>query len=277
MSAYETISYEVSDRVAHLEFNRPDALNALTNQMESEIREALLEFDLDEQAWVLVLSGKGKAFCAGVDLRSHTSFAIDKGEAERSAGAVEALKKGHIGGAQHLRGTGGEGWLGRTVNYKPVIGAVHGFALGGGAHIAAECDLLVVSEDTQMAISETTLGMSGSRTWAKIKTFMPAKLASEMLLTGRRFPGAELYRLGLANRLTPNGKHLEAAMELAQQLLAAPPLAVRDGVRVTRKQWVNLAADMDAQMQLSRLHLTEDFKEASRAFAEKRKPVFKAR
>jgi enoyl-CoA hydratase/carnithine racemase len=277
MSSYETIKFEVRDRVAYLEFNRPAALNTLTNQMETEIREALLEYDLNEDAWVLILHGAGKAFCAGVDLRSHTSFNIDKTETDRSALELGALKSGHQGGAQHLRGTGGEGWLGRTINYKPVIGAVHGYALGGGAHIAAECDLLVVAQDTQMAISETTVGMSGSRTWAKIKTFMPGKLASEMLLTGRRVSGDELFRAGLANRLAETGKHVEVAEELAKLVLAAPPLAVRDGVRVTRKQWVNLATDLDMQIQLTKLHLTEDFKEAGRAFAEKRKPVFKAR
>jgi enoyl-CoA hydratase/carnithine racemase len=275
--SYETIKYEVRDRVAYLEFNRPQALNTLTNHMETEVRAALLEYDLDENAWVMIVHGAGKAFCAGVDLKSHSSFNVGKDESTRSAEELTALKDGHQGGAMHLRGTGGEGWLGRTIHYKPVIGAVHGYALGGGAHFAAECDLLVVAKDTQMAISETTVGMSGSRTWAKIKTYMPAKLASEMLITGRRVSGEELYRLGLANRLTETGKHLEAAEELAQLVLSAPPLAVRDGVRVTRKQWVNLATDLDMQMQLTKLQLTEDYKEAGRAFAEKRKPVFKAR
>src|SRR5262249_14365840 len=101
--------------------------------------------------------------------------------------------------------------------------------------------------------------------------------ASEMLLTGRRVSGEELFRAGLANRLADNGKHVEVAEELAKLVLAAPPLAVRDGVRVTRKQWVNLATDLDMQIQLTKLHLTEDFKEAGRAFQEKRKPAFKAR
>jgi len=275
--SYDTINYDVRDRVAYLEFNRPQALNTLTNHMETEIRAALLEYDLDEKAWVMIVHGAGKAFCAGVDLKSHSSFNVGKDETTRSSEELKALKEGHSGGSMHLRGTGGEGWLGRTINYKPVIGAVHGYALGGGAHFAAECDLLVVAKDTQMAISETTVGMSGSRTWAKIKTYMPAKLASEMLITGRRIAGEELYRLGLANRLTETGKHVEAAEELARLVLAAPPLAVRDGVRVTRKQWVNLATDLDMQMQLTKLQLTEDYKEAGRAFAEKRKPVFKAR
>jgi enoyl-CoA hydratase/carnithine racemase len=277
VSDYQFVSYSVRDRVAYLEFRRPDVLNAFTNQMDAEIRGALLEFDLDDRAWVLIIHGQGKAFCAGADLKSYTAFNVETDEETRRTQELDALKRGDTFGSMHLRGTGGEGYLGRTVNYKPVIAAVHGYALGGAAHLAAECDLLVVAEDTQMAITETTRGMSGSRTWAKMKTFMPSKFATELLITGRRATGEELFRYGLANRLAGNGTHVAVAEELAQLVLAAPPLAVRDGVRVTRKQWVNLATDLDMQMQLTRLDLTEDFKEAGRAFAEKRRPNFAAR
>lgn len=277
MSNYETITYERKGRIAYLMFNRPEALNTMNDTLEQETRDALLEFDLDEEAWVLILYGAGKCFCAGVDLRSHGSFALAKDDKARAEGQKDAARSRTIGAAQHLMGTGGEGWMGRTMNYKPVIAAVHGYALGGGAHIAAEADLLVVTEDAQFATSETSRGMSGSRTWAKIRTFMPSKVANEMLITGARIPGPELYRLGLANRLVPNGKHLEAAEELAQKVLEAPPLAARDAVRVSRRLWVQHATQLDHEMQLSRLDLTEDFKEAGRAFVEKRKPVFKAR
>ncbi len=276
MGSYSDIRYFVRDKVAYLEINRPP-LNTLTNQTVDEVNEALLEFDLDDDAWVLIFYGAGQCFTAGADLKSFSAFAVDKTADEKRAGEVAALKAGHKSGSMHLRGTGGEGLLGRTINYKPVIGAVHGYALGAGAHWAAECDLLVVAEDTQLAITETTRGMSGARTWAKIKTFMPSKFATEMLITGRRVTGRELCDHGFANRLCEPGRQVEVAEELAQLVLAAPPLAVRDGVRVSRKQWVNISTDYDMQIQLSRLHETEDFKEAGRAFAEKRKPVFRAR
>lgn len=277
MSDYETINYTVRDKVAYLEFNRPDKMNTLSMKMETEIREALLEFDFDDDAWVLIIHAAGKHFCAGVDLTDHASFNLKVSDEEREEGAMKALKSGHGGGAQHLRGTGGEGWMGRTANYKPVIGVIQGYALAGGAHLAAECDLLVATEDAQFGITETVRGMSGSRTWVKMNTFMPTKIASEMLITGRRFPASELYRVGFINRLVKNGEQLQAAEELAQLVLAVPPLAARDGVRATRKQWVNKATDLDYHMQLSRLDKTEDFVEAGKAFVEKRKPVFKAR
>lgn len=277
MTQYNTISYERKDKVGYIMLNRPDALNTMTNELEAELRTALMEFDLDEDAWVGIIHGAGKCFCAGADLKSHSSFAFGMTESEKQAAALQALREGHTGGAQHLRGTGGEGWMGRTANYKPIIAAVHGYALGGGTHLAAECDLIVASEDATFAVSETQVGMSGSRTWVKVKTYMPSKIASEMFLTGRRFGAPELERHGFINRLVPNGSHLQAAEELAQDLLKVPPLAVRDAVRVTRKQWVNAATDLDAQMQLSRLHLTEDHLEAGRAFVEKRKPNYLAR
>ncbi|MER7363939.1 enoyl-CoA hydratase/isomerase family protein [Nonomuraea wenchangensis] len=277
MTAYKTIEFTTDGRLAYLKLNRPERLNALSDTLESEIRTALLEFDLDDDLWVLIIHGEGRAFCAGLDVKEHSSFSFGDDDETRRAKALEAVRDGHVGGAQHLRGTGGEGWLGRTANYKPVIAAVHGYVLGGGAHLAAECDLVVAAEDAEFAISETTTGMSGSRTWAKIKTFMPSKMASEMLITGRRIKAGELHRLGLINRLVPAGEHLKAAEELAREVLKAPPLATRDAVRVTRKQWVPLATTLDEQMQLSRLDLTEDFREAGRAFAEKRAPQFKAR
>lgn len=276
MSSYETIKYEVRDRIAYLCLDRPP-LNLITNRMVDEITDAFLRFDLDDEAWVCIFYGANKCFTAGADLKSFTAFAVDKSDAEKREGELAALKAGHKSGSMNLRGTGGEGLLGRTVNYKPVIGAIHGYALGAGAHWTAECDLVVVSEDTQLAITETTRGMSGARTWAKVKTFMPSKLSTEMLITGRRASGRELFEHGFANRLTETGKHLEAAEELAALVLAAPPLAVRDGVRVSRKQWVNITTDYDMQIQLTRLHETEDYQEAGRAFAEKRPPVFKAR
>jgi enoyl-CoA hydratase/carnithine racemase len=277
MAKYNTVTYERKARIAYIMLNRPEALNAISNELESELRTAFLEFDVDDDAWVAILHGAGRCFCAGADMKSHSSFGFGMTAEEKNAAALQALREGHVGGAMNMRGTGGEGWLGRTANYKPVIAAVHGHALAGGAHLAAECDLVVASEDASFGITETKVGLSGSRTWVKLKTYMPSKIASEMLMTGRGYSAALLHQHGFINRLVPNGKHLEAAEELANEVLKAPPLSVRDAVRVTRKQWVNEATDLDAQMQLSRLDLSEDCLEAGRAFVEKRAPVFKAK
>jgi len=143
--------------------------------------------------------------------------------------------------------------------------------------VAAECDLIVASEDAQFGITETKRGLPGSRVWAKLNAFMPSKIVTEMMITGEPVEAAELYRLGLINRLVPTGEHLTAAEELAEKVLKSPPLATRAAVKLTRRQWVQPGADADMQMLPLKLHLTEDFKEASQSFVEKRAPEYHAR
>ncbi len=106
---------------------------------------------------------------------------------------------------------------------------------------------------------------------------MPSKIASEMAITGEHIDAAELYRLGFVNRLVPTGEHISAAEELAEKVLKSPPLATRAAVKLTRRQWVQTGADADMQMLPLKLHLTEDFKEASQSFVEKRAPEYHAR
>ena len=259
MTEYETMVYERKGQTGYIMFNRPQALNAVNRQFEEDLHEALLEFDTDEEAWVGIIHGAGRAFCAGADIK------------QRFVGMTPQES------ARRERGPNPEGYLGRSINWKPVIAAVHGYALGAGIVIAAECDLIVASEDARFGISETRRGLAGGRIWAKVNAFMPSKIASEMVITGEPVEAAELYRLGLINRLVPNGFHLTAAEALAGKVLKAPPLSARAGVKLTRRQWVQTGAEADMQLLPLKLHLTEDFQEASRSFVEKRPPVYKAR
>ena len=135
----------------------------------------------------------------------------------------------------------------------------------------------VASEDGRFGSTETRRGLPGGRIWAKVNAFMPSKIASEMVITGEHIEAAELYRLGLINRLVPTGEHVSAAEELAEKVLKSPPLATRAAVKLTRRQWVHTGADADMQMLPLKLHLTEDFKEASQSFVEKRAPEYHAR
>ena len=167
--------------------------------------------------------------------------------------------------------------MGRAINWKPIIAAVHGYALGAGIVIAAESDMIVASEDAKFGITETRRGLPGGRIWAKVNAFMPSKIASEMVITGEHIDASELYRLGLINRLVPAGEHIKAAEELANKVLKSPPLATRAAVKLTRRQCVQTGAEADMQMLPLKLHLTEDFKEASRSFVEKRSPKYQAK
>ena len=259
MIEYETMTYERKGRLAYIMFNRPQSLNAVNRQFEDDLHEALLEFDVDDEAWVAIIHGAGRAFCAGADIKQRFVEMTPQESARRE------------------RGPNPEGYLGRSINWKPVIAAVHGYALGAGIVIAAECDMIVASEDARFGITETRRGLAGGRIWAKVNAFMPSKIASEMVITGEPVEAAELYRLGLINRLVPPGFHLTAAEALAEKVLKAPPLATRVGVKLTRRQWVQAGADADMQTLPLKLHLSEDFKEASRSFVEKRPPEYGAR
>ena len=259
MAEYETMTYQRKGRVGYLMLNRPQALNAVNDQFVQDIDDALLEFDTDEEAWVCILHGSGRSFCAGADVKQRFVSMTPQQEARRALGNSP------------------EGHLARSINWKPVIGAVHGYALGAGMALAAECDLIVASEDAQFGITETKRGLCGGRVWAKVSAFMPSKIASEMAITGEHVDAAELYRLGLINRLVPTGEHVSAAEELAEKVLKSPPLATRAAVKLTRRQWVQTGADADMQMLPLKLHLTEDFKEASQSFVEKRAPEYHAR
>ena len=112
---------------------------------------------------------------------------------------------------------------------------------------------------------------------AKLNAFMPSKIVTEMVITGEPVDASELYRLGLINRLGPTGQHLEAAEDLANKILKAPPLATRAGVRLTRRQWVQSLYDANMYIQPLQLHTSEDFQEASRSFVEKRPPEYTAK
>jgi enoyl-CoA hydratase/carnithine racemase len=259
MTEYETMIYQREGKIGYIRFNRPQSLNAVNDQFEQDLHDALLEFDIDEEAWVCIIHGTGRCFCAGADIKQRFVSMTPQQRARRT------------------RGSSPEGYLGRSINWKPVIAAVHGYALGAGMAIAAECDLVVASEEAQFGITETKRGLPGGRVWAKVNAFMPSKIATEMVITGEPIGAPELYRLGLINRLVPTGQHLEAAQELAEKVLKAPPLSARAGVRLTRRTWVPTAADADMYIQPLKLHLTEDFQEASRSFVEKRAPEYRAR
>ncbi len=259
MSEYETMAYQRTDRIGYITFNRPQVLNAVNDQFERDLHAALLEFDTDEDAWVAIVHGSGRSFCAGADIKQRFANMTPQQRATRE------------------RGNSPESYLGRSINWKPVIAAVHGYALGAGMAIAAECDLIAASEEAQFGITETRRGLPGGRVWAKLNEFMPSKVATEMLITGEPLCASELYRLGLINRLVPTGEHLNAAKELARKVLKAPPLSSRAGVRLTRRQWVQPSADADMYIQPLKLHLSEDFKESSQAFVEKRAPEYRAK
>ena len=254
------VLYRRQGRIARITLNRPQSLNAVNTALEADLAAALQRFDVDDDAWVAILHGAGRAFCAGADVRQRFHDP-DRRQRDLDWGM----------------GMNPEGFLGRCINWKPVIAAVHGHCLAYGMVIAAECDLVVATRGASFGLTETLRGFPGGAAWAKVETFMPSKIATEMLLTGQPVSAEELYRRGFINRLAEDGEHMAVAEELAERILQAPPLAVRAGVRVTRWPWAHRAAVADYYQAALRLHLTEDFEESAQAFVEKRPPSFKGK
>ena len=197
--------------------------------------------------------------------------------------------------ASRTKGSNPESYLGRAINWKPTIAAVHGYALGAGMLIASECDLIVASSETQFGITETKRGLPGGHVWAKMNAFMPSKVITEMLITGEPIHAQRLYDLGFINRIVNTETIIESnlgieikdtqiltsvieeANKLAHNVAATPPLAARSGVRLSRNLWMQSAINADLYLQPLKLHDTDDFKEATQSFIEKREPNFKAR
>jgi len=255
------VGYEQRGGIGYITLNRPDVLNALNDDVIKQLREALFALDDDDDAQVGILSGSGRAFCSGADIK------------QRQMRPVEELAR--LGSPQG-RGAHIEDLLQRFANWKPIVAAVHGYVVGAGYHIALMCEMIVADPETQFQIPEIPRGLWVANFWKLLSHRANGGFATDVCLTGRFFSAEEAYRHGGVDRLAPRGGHIAAAEELARALMENPPLAVREAVQIRRlameelELWSRLARRRD-------LHLTEDFRESARAFAEKRKPVFHGR
>lgn len=259
----DLIKYECRDRVATITFNRPEKLNAFNDSMVMRLAAILHEFDIDDQADVAILRGEGRAFSSGADVH------------QRQLRSDEELRK--HGGSQGW-GAHAADLLTRAINWKPVIAAPHGYAVGLGLGMVLESELVVAEEGTRFQVTETSRGLAASRYWALLSFRGARSFATEVTLTGRFFTAEEALEVGIVDRIAPRGEHVNQARELASQIAANPPLSVRATVRTRR--WYMDQAEREAYLQTTplKLHLSEDFKESARAFAEKRKPgPFKGR
>jgi enoyl-CoA hydratase/carnithine racemase len=258
---YERILVEAKGPICYITLNRPDKLNAADDLMVSELDDAFFEFDADQDLQVAILSGAGRAFCSGADVR------------QRQLRSYEEMRR--LGGPAG-RGARGDG-LTDTVNWKPVIAAVHGYALGLGFGLVGRADLVVAAEGTRFQIREVQRGIAGTQHWVSTWFYTGSRFANEIALTGRMFTAEEALQQGMINRVVPGDDVLRTAEEIAEQIMENPPLSVRANVRMMR--W--FVSEMQRQSRLYTqgigLHLTEDFRESATAFMEKRKPVFKGR
>lgn len=255
------VEYKEEGGIGYITLNRPEKLNAFSDEVGVAFCDALYRLNDDPQAQVGIISGNGRAFCSGADVR------------QRQMRAKEELEK--LGSPAGRGGNFREPFF-RSVNSKPVIAAVHGYVYGLGVRIALYADMLVAARDAKFQITETPRGLDSTSFWMMLANFGSAMFATEVSLTGRTWSAEEAAQQGLLTRLCESGEHVTAAEGLARDILKNPPLAVR-AVVAARRSLLN-EIDVKAYAVGPRgLHLTEDFHESAKAFLEKRKPVYKGR
>ncbi|MFC1984785.1 enoyl-CoA hydratase/isomerase family protein [Chloroflexota bacterium] len=252
------VNYDKEGRIAIFTINRPDAMNALNDEVHKELSEAMIDFRDNPDLWVGIITGAGeKAFSAGQDIKGFRSVPVGEGGGE-SVVAYNVADK----------------------IWKPFIAAINGYALGGGLELALTCDIRIAVERARLGQPEVNIGfMPGAGGTQRLPRFIPRTMAAEMLLTGRYIDAQEAYRIGLVNRVVPQDQLMPTAKEIAETICQKGPL----GVRATKEAMIRgysmtLEEGLQLEKELSdRLRNTEDFIEGTRAFAEKRPPAYKAK
>ena len=259
--AFENLTLEREGPVAVLTINRPKVLNALNSPTMDELRRAVLEVKYDEARRVLIITGAGeKAFVAGADINE---LAVQT----PTQGKEHALRGQHV--LDLIENLG-----------KPVIAAINGFALGGGCELALACTLRIAADTARLGQPEINLGIipgyAGSQ---RLSRLVGKGVALDLLLTGRQVKADEALRIGLVNRVVPAADLMAEARTLATELAAKAPVAVRYIIEVVNKG-LEVSFDKGAFLEATLFGLvasTEDMREGTRAFLEKRKADFKGK
>ena len=259
MAGHEMIATETQGRVAVVRLNRPQALNALCDQLMGELGEALRGFDADPNIAAIVITGSEKAFAAGADIKEMQS---------RTYPAV------------YLDDFIGKRWETVTKVQKPVIAAVAGYALGGGCELAMMCDIIVAGDNARFGQPEINLGIiPGAGGTQRLTRAVGKSKAMDMVLTGRMMDAQEAERSNLVSRVVPAGEVVAVAVKMGEAIaaLSAPAVATAKEA-VNRAFETTLAEGVKFERRVFHaLFATEDQKEGMSAFAEKRKPAFRNR
>lgn len=258
---YKTLIYKKKENIGTLTINRPDKLNAISNELTAELHSLLSELEKDEKLKALIITGAGdKAFVAGADIKE----LVDR---DARIGRRVSRERQEV--------------FSRMENLPvPVIAAVNGYALGGGLEIALACNIRLCSEKAQFGAPEVKLGIiPGDGGTQRLPRLVGLGRAMEMILTGDFIDAQEAYRIGLVNKVFPHEELMDKAMELAQKIASRPPLAVKYAKEaVNRSQEGDKASGFALESYLHALTCTtEDKKEGVAAFLEKRKGKFKGK
>jgi enoyl-CoA hydratase len=252
-----TVLYEERDAIGIITLNRPDKLNALNPTVLDDLEAALVRLTASRDVRVGVLHGAGRAFLAGADIAHYVDLTIHEYRAFMDRGTEVHDQILHCP--------------------KPILAAVHGYAVGGGFEIALCCDLIVAERDAQLGLPEIKLGLlPGGGGTQRLPRIAGERRALELLLTGGMISAEEAHRWGVVSRVADPGAGMSEALELAARIARSAPIAARLAKRLVREgadMPLNAALTLE-HAETAALYATDDAAEGIRAFVEKRRPVF---
>jgi enoyl-CoA hydratase len=255
-TTYETILVETREHVGLVRINRPKVRNALNSTVLHELNNALEVFDADPEVGAIVITGDSQAFAAGADIKEMAD-----------ATSVHMLTRSHIPQFDRIRSI-----------HKPIIAAVSGWCLGGGNELAMACDMIIASETARFGQPEINLGViPGAGGTQRLTHAVGKAIAMEMVLNNRTLTAEEARNFGLVNRVVPVERYLDEALQLAAEIAARAPLAVRLGKEAINHAFESFLSDglADERRAFYLLFASQDQKEGMQAFVEKRKAVWK--
>ena len=260
---YETIRYEVQDRVATITFNRPQQLNAISPPMAQELRHAYAAAEADDQVWLLLVTGEGRAFCAGADV----------GEIPEDGRVI--YDEPYLSTYPQWEAPQEATPPFRTMT-KPILTAVNGICCGAGLDLVTTGDIVIASDRAEFFDPHVSIGLVSGREVVRLARALPTNVALRMALMGKheRLGAQRAYDLGLVSEVVEHDKLMERAYEIAAIVNRNAPLAVR-GTRLAIRRGIDLPmyeAEVLAETFRERVLRTDDAKEGPLAFMEKRAP-----
>jgi enoyl-CoA hydratase/carnithine racemase len=260
---YESILYEVEDRIATITLNRPEALNALSPSMINELRHAYAAAEADDDVWILLVTGTGRAFCTGADVGEIP----DDGRVIYDDPYLTTYPQWEAPQ---------EGTPPFRTMTKPILAAINGICCGAGMDWVTTGDIVIASDQATFFDPHVSIGLVAGREAVRLARALPTNIALRMALMGKheRMSAQRAYDLGLISEVVPDARLLERARELAGIVNRNAPLAVR-GTRLAIRRGLDLPmydAEVMAESFRERVVRTDDAKEGPRAFMEKRDP-----